>query len=235
MLAADSGTRIFPAGTRVVSTSSGLAPEVATVFEARYGMRVDQVYGLIEVGLPIGTMREEPRSSDSVGRALPGYEVAILDEAGLPLSAGVIGKLAVRGPGMFDAYLAPYRPLASVLVNGWFLTGDLATQSENGAISVCGREKSVINSGGNKVFPEEIERVMNSFPGVRASRAFGSPHPMLGEVVFADIVPITPGAVDVEALRRYCVERLSGFKVPKEIRLVQSLPVTDSGKIVRAA
>jgi long-chain acyl-CoA synthetase len=108
-------------------------------------------------------------------------------------------------------------------------------QAEDGWVTVCGREKSVINAAGNKVFPEEVESVLNSFPGVKSSRAFGVPHPLTGEIVNAEVVPQAASSFDVEALRRYCYERLSSYKVPKEITLVHSLPLTDSGKVVRAA
>ena len=187
------------------------------------------------MGLPLGTLDQTSPPTGSVGRALPGYEVAVINETGNQLPVGTIGKLAVRGSGMFDAYLAPFRPLASVLVNGWFLTGDLALQSSDGSIVVCGREKSVISCGGNKVFPEEIERVMNSYPGVRTSRAFSASHPTLGEVVSAEVVTLSGWMLDIEGLRRYCMEKLSEYKAPKDIRLVEALPVTDSGKIVRTA
>jgi acyl-CoA synthetase (AMP-forming)/AMP-acid ligase II len=135
---------------------------------------------------------------------------------------------------MFDAYLAPYRPREEVLVNGWFLTGDVAIQTSEGTIVVCGREKSVINSAGNKVFPEEVEGILVSFPGIKSARVFGIPHQALGEIVVAEIVTHPGAMVIVSAVSDYCVERLSTYKVPSEIRIVDSLPLTDSGKIVRA-
>jgi long-chain acyl-CoA synthetase len=135
---------------------------------------------------------------------------------------------------MFDAYLAPYRPRDEVLINGWFLTGDVAIQTSDGSIIVCGREKSVINAAGNKVFPEEVEGVLVSFPGIKSARVFGTPHHSSGEVVVAEIVAHPGAVVLVPAVNEYCMERLSAYKVPSEIRIVESLPLTDSGKIVRA-
>ncbi len=234
MLAYDAGHVTLPANIRVTSTSSGLSGEHARAFHTRFGIPVEQIYGLIEVGLPLGNQPRNSDSSSSVGTPLPGYEVAILSEHYQPLPAGCIGSLGVRGPGMFDAYLAPYRPREEVLINGWFLTGDVAIQTSDGAIVVCGREKSVINSGGNKVFPEEVEGVLVSFPGIKSARVFGIPHQSLGEVVAAEIVTHPGAVVLVPAVAEYCVERLSTYKVPSEIRIVDSLPLTDSGKIVRA-
>ena len=141
----------------------------------------------------------------------------------------------MRGPGMFDAYLAPYRPVSDVLVNGWFITGDLAIQDYQGRISVCGREKSVINVAGHKVFPEEIEGVLNSFPGVQASRVYGVERPETGERVIAEVVPQSGIKLDISALRSYSSERLSTYKIPTQIQLVSAIQMTASGKILRAA
>jgi acyl-CoA synthetase (AMP-forming)/AMP-acid ligase II len=234
MLAYESQHVTLPANVRVASTSSGLSAEHGRAFYARFGIPVEQLYGLIEVGLPLGNQPRDSHASPAAGAALPGYEAAILSENYQPLPAGCIGSLGVRGPGMFDAYLAPYRPREEVLVNGWFLTGDVAIQTSEGTIVVCGREKSVINSAGNKVFPEEVEGILVSFPGIKSARVFGIPHQALGEIVVAEIVTHPGAMVIVSAVSDYCVERLSTYKVPSEIRIVDSLPLTDSGKIVRA-
>ena len=227
LLAADQSGRVLPPTTRVISTSSGLAAEQTKRFQDRFGIEIEQMYGVIEVGLPIGGRGAH------LGSGLPGYEVAILNNQGAHLPADQVGKLALRGPGMFDAYLAPFRPLKDVLFHGWFLTGDLAVKDINGNVSVCGREKSVITTAGNKVFPEEIEAVVTSYPGVRSARAFGVTHPCSGEVVSLEVVSSSAG-FDLEGLRKYCYEKLSPYKVPKEVRLVDALPKTDSGKILRA-
>ncbi len=228
LLAADESGRVLPSTTRVISTSYGLSAEQTHRFHDRFGIEIEQMYGVIEVGLPIAGRGAR------LGAGLPGYEVAILNNQGEHLPAGEVGKLALRGPGMFDAYLAPFRPIKEVLFHGWFLTGDLAVKDDDGNVSVCGREKSVITTSGNKVFPEEIEAVVTSYPGVRSARAFGVVHPCSGEIVSLEVVASTTG-FDLDGLRRYCYEKLSPFKVPKELRLVDALPTTDSGKILRAS
>lgn len=225
----------LPATMRVVTTSSGLSPLHSRAFHDRFGITVDQLYGLIEVGLPIGTTMNNTPNPGSVGRALPGYEVAILDQSGQRLPANTLGSLAVRGPGMFDAYLNPYRPAREVLVHGWFLTGDLAVQDENGEVTVKGREKSVINVSGNKVFPEEVEGVLCSFPGVRAARVYGVTRGDGEEAVVAEVVPQPDREIPVEALGAYAAERLSHYKLPARISIVSSIDMTDSGKVRRAA
>jgi acyl-coenzyme A synthetase/AMP-(fatty) acid ligase len=234
MLAYEQSALSLPSTVRVISTSSGLSAEHAQAFFGRFSIAVEQMYGLIEVGLPLGNSAPQRHSNTSVGKALPGYEVAILSETQQPLPVGCIGNLAVKGRGMFDAYLAPYRPRDEVLINGWFPTGDIAMQASDGSVVVCGRAKSVINAGGNKVFPEEVEGVLNSFPGIQSSRVFGFNDKQLGEVVAAELLPHKNIEVSVTAVADYCGERLSPYKVPRDIRIVDRLPLTDSGKIVRS-
>lgn len=225
--------RTLTEATRIISTSTGLSPGTLTTFEARFGAPVSQMYGLIEVGLPLGNLAPADHPRESVGIAMPRYEATILDPEDRPLPAGQIGRLAVRGPGMFDAYLAPYRPREEVLTQGWFITGDLAIQDYTGAITVCGREKSVIHSQGEKVFPEEVEGVINSYPGIRSSRVYGAQRDNLDEDVVAEIVPTTSSRLDLDALRDYTAERLSAHKVPNRFIIVPAIPLTQTGKVVR--
>jgi acyl-CoA synthetase (AMP-forming)/AMP-acid ligase II len=134
---------------------------------------------------------------------------------------------------MFDAYLAPYRPREEVLTQGWFITGDLAIQDYSGAITVCGREKSVIHSRGEKVFPEEVEAVLNSYPGIRSSRVYGAQRSNLDEDVVAEIVLTNAAHLDLEALCAYTTDRLSLHKVPSRFDIVSAIPLTQTGKVIR--
>jgi len=223
----------LPKNIRVISTSTGISRDTLSAFENRFSRKVNQMYGLIEVGLPLGNLETSTYPHESVGIPMPRCEAAILDPQGRQLPAGQIGQLAVRGPGMFDAYLAPYRPREEVLVRGWFLTGDLAVQNFDGAITVCGREKAVIHARGEKVFPEEVEGVLNSFPGIRSSRVFGVQRTNLEETVVAEIVPNNAQHFDSDALTAYISERLSPHKVPSQFVIVQAIPLTQTGKVLR--
>ena len=223
----------LPENIRVISTSTGISRDTLNAFEKRFSRKVNQMYGLIEVGLPLGNLETSTYPHESVGIPMPRCEAAILDPQGRQLPAGQIGQLAVRGPGMFDAYLAPYRPREEVLVRGWFLTGDLAVQNFDGAITVCGREKAVIHARGEKVFPEEVEGVLNSFPGIRSSRVFGVQRTNLEETVVAEIVPNNAQHFDSDALTAYISERLSPHKVPSQFVIVQAIPLTQTGKVLR--
>jgi len=225
----------LPRTTRIVSTSMGLSAALAESFHAAFQTQIAQLYGLIEVGLPLGNPLLSPFPPSSVGAPMPRYEAAILDDRGRVLPPNEIGRLAVRGPGMFDAYLAPYRTRDEVLVNGWFMTGDLATQSFDGSITVCGRERSVIHIAGHKVFPEEVEGVLNSYPGVRSSRVFGVSHLDGSERVVAEVTTSAPPIVEIPALLSYAAERLSQYKVPSRIVVVPAIPKTNTGKVIRAA
>ena len=173
-------------------------------------------------------------SPGSVGRPLPDYDVAILDDGLRPLPPGASGQLGIRGPGMFAAYLSPPRLLRDVLRNGWFLTGDVARQDAEGLVTIVGRMKAMINVAGNKVFPEEVEEVLLRHPRVAAARVSARAHPQVGEVVHADVVLEGPGeAVPTEELRSFCRRRLSSYKVPHSVALVSAIPETASGKVRR--
>lgn len=230
LLAADDSNIPMPSLKRVISTASGLPGDASERFERRFGIPVSQAYGVIEVGLPLCNLENAP--NESVGKPLPGYEAAILDEAGRVLPVNRMGRLGLRGPGMFDGYIIPARKRSEVLEHGWFMTGDLATITEDGTVTVRGREKSVINTAGNKVFPEEVEEVLIRHREVKAARVVGVTHPLLGELVTAEIVPLSENP-NVEGIREHCYVHLSSYKVPKEFRLVESLPMTPTGKLMR--
>jgi acyl-CoA synthetase (AMP-forming)/AMP-acid ligase II len=168
-----------------------------------------------------------------VGYALPSYEVAILDENYQALPAESIGLLGVKGPGMFDGYLSPPKARAAFLKAGWFITGDLASMQQDGLIEIKGRAKNVINVSGNKVFPNEVEEVINQFDKVVTSKVYGQQHPLMGEIVTADVVLKEKTDFDQEELIRYCRQMLSSFKVPQRIRVVDQIEMTASGKIKR--
>jgi len=235
LLAADASGVRFETLRRAVSTAIGLPPSVARGFETRFGLPISQAYGIIEVGLPMVNLDRARDRPESVGRPLPDYEAAILDERLQPLGAGSAGQLALRGPGMFAAYLCPPRTRDEVLRNGWFLTGDIARQDPDGLVTVIGRSKSMINVGGNKVFPEEVESVLDRHPSVAASRVSARAHPQMGEVVHADVVlRDAERPVAAEELISFCRRQLSSYKVPQSVAFVSAVAETASGKVRRA-
>ena len=218
---------------KVVSTTTAISAEICNAFEKKYSIPVSQAYGIIEIGLPILNLKHSKEFPEAVGYALPAYDVAILDADHNPLPDEVIGLLAIKGPGMFDGYLSPPTLKKDILKQGWFMTGDYAVRKVDGLIIIKGREKNVINVSGNKVFPNEIEELINTYKGVKKSKAFARVHPLMGEVVALEIELEENESIDKEALIRFCRKQLSSFKLPQFITVVDEIELTGSGKIKR--
>ncbi|MDQ3051612.1 MAG: acyl--CoA ligase [Bacteroidota bacterium] len=234
MLGNDTGNQQMNSIKKIVSTSTAISKEQCNAFYQRFKKPVSQAYGIIEIGLPVINFEKSFETPDAIGYAVTGYDVAILDDDFSEVAPGITGHLAMRGPGMLDAYLSPPVVRDQILKHGWFMTGDLASKSEDGLIKVEGRIKSMINVAGNKVFPEEVEAILNLHPGILVSRVSGYTHLLLGEGVQAELV-VKPGLMhlDIEAIRKFCREHLSPHKIPQKILFVKELPVTDSGKLKR--
>jgi long-chain acyl-CoA synthetase len=213
-----------------LSTAAPISPAVMERFESAYGVPVGQAYGIIEAGLPCINLGTEGLPLTSVGRPVPGYDVAVLADDGAPLPPDELGEIGVRGDGLFSAYYAPWRRREQIMSNGWFLTGDLGLLDKAGALHLKGRKKTVIFVAGLKFFPEEVEDCINQFPGVKESRVFSRPHARVGEVPCAEVV-VDPRHVD--ALKAHCARVLSAYKVPVEFTVVDAVPRTPSGKIRR--
>lgn len=233
LLASDAGNQQMPSVKKVISTSAAISTDVCRAFKERFHVDVSQAYGIIEIGLPILNYAKSAEHPEAVGYALPGYTVDILDDNNQPLPAGRVGHLAIKGPGMFDAYLLPPEPSKDVLKNGYFLTADYASKTEDGLIKIEGRSKSVINVSGLKVFPEEVEAVLETIPQVKQARICSCPHPLMGQIIEAELVLHDGTSVDTEDVLTFCKKRLSAFKAPQRIKIVDSLPTTGSGKLQR--
>ncbi|MEO8068403.1 MAG: AMP-binding protein [Flavobacteriales bacterium] len=234
MLVSDQACTSLGSLKRVISTSAGTSVELCRRFNDKFGQPVCQAFGIIEVGLPIINLRNAADHPEAVGHALRDYDVAVLNDDLEMLADGATGQLAVRGPGMFDGYLQPPALRSSVLRNGWFLTGDLATRSPDGLLTIAGRSKSVINVAGNKVFPEEVEAALCTHPAVDACHVIGGKHPLFGEVVEADVVLFAGTSADAEELIAHCRKRLAAYKLPQRIRFVRALELTATGKVKRS-
>jgi len=215
-----------------LSTAAPISPAVMERFESVYGVPVGQAYGIIEAGLPCINLGTEGLPVTSVGRPVPGYDIAVLADDGTRLPPDQLGEIGVRGDGLFSAYYAPWRRRELIMSNGWFLTGDLGLLDKTGALHLKGRKKTVIFVAGLKFFPEEVEDCINQFPGVKESRVFSRPHARVGEVPCAEVV-LDPRHSDLEALKAHCARVLSTYKVPVEFTVVDAVPRTPSGKIRR--
>jgi acyl-coenzyme A synthetase/AMP-(fatty) acid ligase len=233
LLAKDTGIEKMPSLKKVISTSASIGLDVCKAFKERFNIDVSQAYGIIEIGLPVLNYTKSDEYPEAIGYAQAGYTVDILDENNNPLPAGNIGNLGIRGPGMFDAYLLPPTLSKDVLYNGYFLTADYASKTEDGLIKIEGRSKSVINISGLKVFPEEVEAVLEMIAEIKQARISSSPHPLLGQIIEAEVVLNEGAEIDVEDVLTWCKKRLSAFKAPQRLKIVESLPMTGSGKLQR--
>jgi len=234
LLAAEASGREWPSLRLAVSTACRLPVETAELFHERYGVGLSQALGIIEVGLPCLNLHAASSKPESVGRAQPAFALQVRDDQGLPVNLGEAGELFIKGPGMLDAYLWPWQTRESILEEGWFATGDLVRVDEEGEVFLLGRVRSVINVGGMKCFPEEVEEVLNEFDSVVESRVYGRAHAEVGAVPAAEIV-VEPGQPlpTQQALMAHCRKHLARFKVPVEYRFVAGITRTASGKIKR--
>lgn len=233
LLAAVPGAAPMSSLRLAVSTAAALPEATARAFQKAFQLPLRQALGIIECGLPLLNMRW-PEKTASIGSPQPGFEMELRDAAGQIVPPGTVGELFLRGPGMVDAYLSPWTPRASILEAGWFRTGDQAFIDADGAVFLQGRTHSVINVGGMKCFPEEIEACLVEHPAVKEARVVGVPHAGFGSVPAAEIVLEDPAAPPrLGALIGHCRARLSGYKVPLKFVFVEALPKTPSGKLDR--
>ena len=230
LLARDTSGAQMDSVRLAVSTTCALPQDVSAQFFKRFGKPLIPALGIIELGLVALNNADPLARWNSVGHPLADFRVKILapDEHG-------IGEVAVSGPGICDAYAAPWQPRETILRDGWFITGDLGRIDDQGFLYLISRKTAVINLAGRKVFPEEIEAVLNRHPAIRESRVFGRTHPHLGEVVEAEIVLTAPDA-SPENLSHFCREHLAAFKIPTRFHVVTAVPRTPTtGKILRLA
>ena len=206
---------------------------ISQAFQKRYNQIVHQAFGIIEIGLPIVNTDISEEYLDAVGYALPDFDVQVFDKNNKVLPSGETGVLGIKGPGMFDAYLDPPVMRNDLLIDGYFYTADFATISNEGMIKIEGRKKSMINIAGNKVFAEEVEHVLEELPYIEMARVSGVPHPLMGQIIQAEVVVNELEMLDVETVLPFCRERLSTFKIPQKLLVVDSLPMTKTGKIQR--
>lgn len=219
-----------------ISTAEELPVETARDFDETYDQPVSQGLGIIEVGLPAVNLQKPREKPESVGPVRPEYEVTLLDDDDEPVTASGerTGELHIDGPGLFDAYLHPWKPREEVCGPYGFPTGDQARLDADGDLYLVGRRTNRINRAGNKFFCEEVEQVLNRHPDVRESRVYGKSHPKLGELPYAQIVPTAPEAMPSGSeLNEHCRDHLAEYKIPRSFEQVSELPRTPTGKIKR--
>jgi long-chain acyl-CoA synthetase len=213
-----------------VSTTTALDEVTAHRFHFRFGIPLAQALGVIEIGLPCINVDFALEAPEGVGRVLPAYQMKLC-EIGLGPHQQ---EICFRGKGILDAYYDPWQPRTAFLRNGWFHTGDVGELDSAGCLFVRGRIKDVINVGGMKLFPQEVEAVLLAHPAVASACVLPSPDERMGEVPMArvELQPGTAPAAVEEELLAICRQRLAAYKVPQRIELVASLKRTASGKVM---
>jgi acyl-CoA synthetase (AMP-forming)/AMP-acid ligase II len=225
-----------PAGTEqlrfVRSCSAALAPQVMERLEGLFEVPVLEAYGMTEASHQMcsNPLPPQARRPGSVGPGT-GVRVSIMDDRGSHLKQGQVGEVVIQGPNVITGYENNPEANATSFVDGWFRTGDQGILDENGYLTLTGRIKELINRGGEKIAPREIDEVLLTHPCVAEAVAFGRPHPTWGEEVEVAVVLREPQSESV--LLTYCRERLADFKCPKKVHIVETIPRTATGKIQR--
>lgn len=218
----------------VRSSSASLPPQVMAELEATFGAPVIEAYGMTEAAHQMASNPLPPaaRKPGSVG--LPaGPEVAIMDQAGALLSPGEIGEIVIRGPNVTSGYKNNDAANAEAFTAGWFRTGDQGVVDDEGYFRLTGRLKEIINRGGEKISPREVDEVLLDHPAVAQVVTFAIPHPKLGEDVAAAIVLNENSEADEQSIRAFASERLADMKVPRKIVFLEEIPKGTTGKLQR--
>lgn len=222
---------------RLCSSGGARMPvPVMEAYEAKLGIRIYEGYGLTETSPVTHTNLAAPkRMPGSIGWPIENTECKIADDQGQPLPPGEIGELLIRGPQVMKGYHNnPQATRAAIEPDGFFHTGDLAYVDEKGYYYIVDRVKDMINVGGMKVYPKEVEHVLYEHPAVAECAVVGTPDERKGETVKAFVVlrpSHKPSKALEEELRKHCLEEIAAYKHPREIEFVDTLPKTASGKI----
>ncbi len=216
------------------SSSSSLPPQVLHELESTFGVPVVEAYAMTEASHQMTCNQLPPgeRKAGTVGIA-SGPEVAIMNDAGALLGVGAIGEIVIRGPNVTLGYENNPEANATAFTNGWFRTGDQGVMDEDGFFSLTGRLKEIINRGGEKISPKEVDVVLMDHPAVQQVVTFAMPHDKLGEEVAAAVVLREGETAKPQEIRAFAAERLANFKVPKTVLILDEIPKGPTGKLRR--
>ena len=218
---------------------SGSAPLLASVHDevrARVGHAILERYGMTETTMLTSNPLDGERRAGTVGVPLPGVDVRVAGDEGRRLPTGEVGDIEVRGPNVFAGYWRrPDLAATEFAADGFFRTGDVGRFDDDGYLHIVGRSKDLIITGGLNVYPVEVEAVLDDLPGVLETAVIGVPDADFGEAVVAVVVPQPGASLDPVALRSAAREHLAGFKVPKQVHVVEALPRNAMGKVEKAA
>ncbi len=226
-------TRDLTKGMRLfISGSAPLLAETHVMFEERTGHRILERYGMTETNMNTSNPYDGDRRAGTVGLPLPGVELKITDASGVELPRGEIGQIEVRGPNVFKGYWQmPEKTREELRADGFFITGDLGVQDAEGYVTIVGRNKDLIISGGFNIYPKELELALDEAPGVLESAVIGLPHPDFGETPLGVLVARPGLTVDVDAIMTSLRDQLARYKLPRALVVVDELPRNTMGKV----
>jgi malonyl-CoA/methylmalonyl-CoA synthetase len=226
-------TRAACAHMRVfISGSAPLSAATHGEWQARTGHAILERYGMTETNMITSNPYAGERRAGTVGMALPGISLRVVDAAGAPLPPGTPGAIEVKGPNVFAGYWrAPEKTAAEFRPDGFFITGDTGAVDGDGYLRILGRNRDLVITGGMNVYPAEVEDVIDALPEIAMSAVIGLPHPDLGEAVVAVVVARAGAEVTTDSLRSALRGRLSGYKLPLEVICLPDLPRNAMGKI----
>jgi oxalate---CoA ligase len=218
----------------VRSSSSAMPPQLILELEAMFKAPLIESYGMTEAAHQMASnpLPPQQRKPGSVGRAA-GPEIGIRGEDGAMLGAGEIGEVVIRGPSVTAGYESNPKANEEAFVDGWFRTGDQGVIDADGFLSITGRLKEIINRGGEKVSPREIDEILLDHVSVAQVIVFGAPHKRLGEEVAAMVVLHEGHECSERELQQFVAARVATYKVPKKILFVEELPKGATGKLQR--
>jgi malonyl-CoA/methylmalonyl-CoA synthetase len=236
MLAEPSLTREAAQHMRIfIAGSAPLLPETFDAWRERTGHTIVERYGMSETVMLTSNAyhaKDGQRRAGTVGKPLPGVQLRIHDDKGQPGRTGDIGLIEVKGPNVFRGYWRmPEKTAEEFTPDLWFKTGDVGKVDEQGVVSIVGRSKDLIISGGYNVYPAEIEGYLNEQPGVAESAVVGVPHPDFGEAVVAVVIAKPGATLDAQTLIAAMKSKIAAFKVPKQVFVEPELPRNQMGKV----
>ncbi len=217
-----------------ISGSAPLSPATHAEWQARTGHAILERYGMTETNMITSNPHDGARRAGTVGMPLPGVDIRITGPDGAVLPQGEAGSIEVRGPNVFKGYWRLPEKTAEEFREGWFVTGDMGSVDAQGYLSILGRAKDLVISGGLNVYPAEVEAVLDDLPGVAASAVIGVPHPDFGEAVVACLVAGPGATLAEEQVRAALRDRLAAFKLPKRVLILDDLPRNAMGKVQKA-
>ncbi|WP_374373442.1 AMP-binding protein [Tabrizicola sp.] len=216
-----------------ISGSAPLSPATHAEWRERTGHAILERYGMTETNMITSNPYQGERRAGTVGMPLPGVEVRVAGAEGV-LPQGEAGAIEVRGPNVFQGYWRLPEKTAEEYRQGWFVTGDMGAFDAEGYLSILGRAKDLVITGGLNVYPAEVEAALDDLPGVAGSAVIGVPHPDFGEAVVACLVAAKGAGLEEVAVRDALRERLAAFKIPKRVLVLEDLPRNAMGKVQKA-